>query len=328
MSVPFSSQYQLLHDFVLDGNFPSPYQADNDEAVNPGDFGHLLNFFNEDDGLYRLFEFIQTPSPFVRAETVLNPQQFTGHKSDQSSAMRHPPFNQISSFRDPGKINLNTIFDRKVWDGIWNNDLNNELQVSDTNGNVVAQRQFAAIGWDQFIASRRGYLNTAKIWQFETGGSTSPQPSFFANPFRDASSRAIQGLGRDTIESTIMRSDATGGTASDRPLFSSISKNACNTAEWSSHFRYQPLQRLSNLTTTRSNVYAIWITVGYFEVTLGTVDPAHPDGYRLGQELGWDRGEIRRHRAFYMVDRSIPVAFEPGENHNVDRAILLRRFIE
>jgi hypothetical protein len=29
-----------------------------------------------------------------------------------------------------------------------------------------------------------------------------------------------------------------------------------------------------------------------------------------------------------MVDRSIPVAFEPGENHNVDRAILLRRFIE
>ena len=37
---------------------------------------------------------------------------------------------------------------------------------------------------------------------------------------------------------------------------------------------------------------------------------------------------VTRHRAFYMIDRSIPVAFEPGENHNVDRAILLRRFIE
>jgi hypothetical protein len=29
-----------------------------------------------------------------------------------------------------------------------------------------------------------------------------------------------------------------------------------------------------------------------------------------------------------MIDRSIPVAFEPGQNHNVDRAILVRRRIE
>ena len=98
--------------------------------------------------------------------------------------------------------------------------------------------------------------------------------------------------------------------------------------EQQAHFHYQPLQRISNLTTTRSNVYAIWITVGYFEVAHANINSAYPDGYTLGAELGWDRGEIRRHRAFYMVDRSIPVAFEPGENHNVDRAILLRRFIE
>jgi len=48
----------------------------------------------------------------------------------------------------------------------------------------------------------------------------------------------------------------------------------------------------------------------------------------LGKELGSDTGNIKRHRAFYLIDRSIPVAFEPGENHNVDRAIVLRRFIE
>jgi len=41
-----------------------------------------------------------------------------------------------------------------------------------------------------------------------------------------------------------------------------------------------------------------------------------------------DSGEVQRHRAFYFVDRSIPVACEPGQNHNVDRAIVLRRFIE
>jgi len=116
------------------------------------------------------------------------------------------------------------------------------------------------------------------------------------------------------------------------PLFQSITPANAYQAhqERQAHFRYQPLQRISNLTTTRSNVYAIWATVGYLEVEhIGPGLPKiYPDGYRLGQELGWDRGEIRRHRAFYMIDRSIPVAFEPGENHNVDRAVLLKRFIE
>jgi hypothetical protein len=90
------------------------------------------------------------------------------------------------------------------------------------------------------------------------------------------------------------------------------------------------MERLANLTTTRSNVYAIWITVGYFEVVpwQGGVDAGHPDGLQLGAELGTDTGEITRHRGFYILDRSIPVGFERGFNHNVERAILLKRFIE
>ena len=66
-------------------------------------------------------------------------------------------------------------------------------------------------------------------------------------------------------------------------------------------------------------------------ISVGTpavVDSAHPDGFQLGGEVGEDSGTVQRHRAFYMIDRSIPVAFEPGENHNVDRAVVLRRFIE
>jgi hypothetical protein len=77
-------------------------------------------------------------------------------------------------------------------------------------------------------------------------------------------------------------------------------------------------------------VYAIWITLGYFEVSVnpGGIDATHPDGYQLGQELGADTGEIKRHRAFYIFDRSIPVGFEPGRDHNIENGILVKRFIE
>ncbi|MDR2441645.1 MAG: hypothetical protein LBE12_19965, partial [Planctomycetaceae bacterium] len=71
--------------------------------------------------------------------------------------------------------------------------------------------------------------------------------------------------------------------------------------------------RLSDMTTTRSNVFAVWITIGYFEVTLGGIDAVYPDGYRLGAEKGLDNGTVKRHRAFYLIDRSIPVGFRRGK---------------
>jgi hypothetical protein len=86
---------------------------------------------------------------------------------------------------------------------------------------------------------------------------------------------------------------------------------------------------MENLVTTRSNVYAAWVTVGFFEVENVPPNPTvHPDGYRLGKELGTDTGEIHRHRAFYMIDRSIPVGFSPGQPLNSANCVILRRFIE
>ncbi|MFP6612439.1 MAG: hypothetical protein VB835_09040, partial [Pirellulales bacterium] len=86
---------------------------------------------------------------------------------------------------------------------------------------------------------------------------------------------------------------------------------------------------------TRSNVYAVWITVGYFEVSTpprwgsnNVNNFIYPDGYQIGRELGEDSGDIKRHRAFYMIDRTIPVGYENGHDHNVDEVILLRRPIE
>jgi hypothetical protein len=96
------------------------------------------------------------------------------------------------------------------------------------------------------------------------------------------------------------------------------------------YFRYQALQKLGSVFSNHSNVFAVWITVGYFEVTPAPngVDAGHPDGYTLGAELGSDTGNISRHRAFYIFDRSIPVGFIRGQDINQDKAVLLKRFIE
>jgi hypothetical protein len=66
--------------------------------------------------------------------------------------------------------------------------------------------------------------------------------------------------------------------------------------------------RLANTTTTRSNVFAIWIT--------------------LRAAVTNDPDSARYHRGFYIVDRSIPVAFEPERIHNVWDCVRLRRIIE
>ena len=53
-----------------------------------------------------------------------------------------------------------------------------------------------------------------------------------------------------------------------------------------------------------------------------------PDGYQLGRELGLDSGDVKRHRAFYIIDRSIPVGFRRGQDLNAEKTILLKRTIE
>jgi hypothetical protein len=152
------------------------------------------------------------------------------------------------------------------------------------------------------------------------------------------------GLEHNPANVTLLRGPGVTPDAGGLPLLAGMMPLAdYNNAQRNPYFYYQSLDHLTSKLTTRSNVYAVWITVGYFEVTPwygvgvgGTpntagpqvFDTAHPDGYQLGQELGSDTGQVERHRAFYIIDRSIPVGFQRGYDNNANKAVLLKRFIE
>jgi len=332
--VPRSRSSQLLNHFGIAPTSPDPYQ-------NPYDpFYQLINYYYDttavtDDPnwkLHRLLEFVRVPSRFVGTELQGSPTAFTEDTATTGNPPTHsfhPPLARISEYREPGKVNLNTIASRNVWRGLMNH-----LPGCDA-------------AWIPFVDSRRGYSGTPGN-QFQLD-ATGHLPTRFARPFRSYMGRylvptpALQtAVGGDETDATLLREGATAG----QPLLGFASTEPVNNTDRNPAFRYQLLNRLENMTTTRSNVYAVWITVGYFEVTpISFDDPdndgfdpqgrtraqfaqIYPDGYQLGAELGSDTGEVRRHRAFSIIDRSIPVGFERGADLNVEKTILVRRFIE
>ncbi|NOY41998.1 MAG: hypothetical protein GXP26_09195 [Planctomycetes bacterium] len=406
MLVPRSRSSQLLREFSGEANQINLYAAanvpiknrtvDNRPAYVPqskqGTFGHLPNMYLSENpsanklpdvvaGLSRVLEYIQVPSRFVGTETWLNPAMFGQQISDATDARmnRQPPFNRISSYREPGRVNLNTIVHPDVWDGgILHRTLLSPNNYDPLTGHSGPLFVDTVNGKQGILESRRGYagvdLTTGAVDAF-LDNSMLPLdpnvPTFFANPFRspDAGNLVpLPQLRRQGTDCQLQRSEKlpqitqaggmldptlTDATPSElkpggSPLMGGVRATAYNSTVRNPYFRLQPMTRLSNLTTTRSNVYAIWVTVGFFEVEESpnendfitnnglTAGPAatalykkvYPEGYTLGQEAGSETGDIRRIREFAIIDRTIPVGFEPGKNHNVERAVRLRRRIE
>lgn len=323
-------------------------------------YGHLLNFFSSNrigehatdpaSNFHRIFEYLTVPSRFSGTQEFLPPSVFNSDATEFPNGSGvlgrlRAPYNYFSKYREPGKVNLNTISESTglTWGCILNGSLNAD--------------------WNDVLTSRRGFGGAN--W-FGPESATN-HPTLFANPFRAFTNdyyvplntlRQFGGNNRFTAEASLLRprtTDAGGYETSGAigvekfPLFSNIHNNTAsengrtgpfNNPLRHSYFQFEPVQRLGNLVTRQSNVYAAWITIGFFEVDKVTVDPgsapevirefqeAYPDGWRLGAELGSDTGEVQRHRGFYIIDRSLPVAFQRGKLHNALDTVIYKRTLQ
>jgi len=266
------------------------------------------------------------------------------------------PYNALPTYVSPGKINLNTI----PFDGSGNSFIFQGLEYLFLNHQQrnLNQSNLAPI----FFANRRGLENPGllSIWGLSNSNMDPRFPTQFAGaysstltsnvkpwaPQRDPTTERttisnpslIRDEGRFPNEVGILRSlrrddkqktELIDGLTLGSPLFSPDEVIAQNgqvqvvtpeqrEARQNAFTRYQRAMRLSNLTTDQSNVFAMWVTVALFEY-----DPV--TGF--GKEYSNSAGEPERERAFYIIDRTVPVGFLPGEDLNSDKAVLLKRTI-
>jgi hypothetical protein len=161
--------------------------------------------------------------------------------------------------RIPGKININTIWDPETLHAIC------DAQPSNHFSDAAIQQLF-----QQLISTRtKG-----------PGG----KPDVQDRPFWPLSVGAIQpsgqfphGGGPSETFLRLLPPSAAGHPYLDREL----------------------LTKIYNHLTTRSNVFAVWLTVGFFEVTNDSTRPV-----KLGSEIGRAENRHVRHRMFAIIDRT------------------------
>ncbi|GIW86619.1 MAG: hypothetical protein KatS3mg108_0943 [Isosphaeraceae bacterium] len=93
------------------------------------------------------------------------------------------------------------------------------------------------------------------------------------------------------------------------------------------------IQKVMNNATVRTHQFAVWVTVGFFEVVREgnpskvMIDPRLAVD-ELGKEIGRDTGQQVRYRAFFVVDRTRATRFDPRNPEDFRNLIVYRRTIQ
>ena len=246
-------------------------------------------------------------------EAVTVPTYFAGvHDSwnDTSNNLRTQtgidrritPVNQLSAYREPGRVNVNTVTSPQVWDAVVAGpfpveDLDNDghLDSQEDNNN----NQQLDPGEDDDDDKRLDVPEDIPPDYKTDSPSEDGQDNRTVRAFDSSASPT------KTVKDVL----SFAGSANSPTMYDTkATYRQVVDVELNPQHKIYTASRLANTATVRSNVFAVWVT--------------------LRESISGDPDSVKYHRAFYIIDRSIPVGFEDGEDHNVKNTIRLRRIIE
>ncbi|MBI3409448.1 MAG: hypothetical protein HY040_13990 [Planctomycetes bacterium] len=214
--------------------------------------------------------------------------------------------------RFPGRININDVWDREVWLAL----LDPKVKTTDPDSASFPQQ---ACFIDRDAAANNPAGNMFKDLMTsrnpdQISGIFVPGPN--GRPF--LSLNAAFTSNSKGVEDTLLRAypGDPGRPPTDpgypgRRLFdldpNVLAADTTGVPKDHPYFVKEPLRKIFNNVTTRSNVFGVFLTVGFFDVTeVASKDSAGNDVtiYSLGKEIGKAEGRNVRHRMFSIVDRS------------------------
>ena len=250
----------LMH---LDRKLINPMELLNVSGCKPQEVTQRFNNLNYVDGNNKQ---IENKAPWL--DEASNLYRFLALSDVQG-------YQQGTTFagRQIGKVNINNIWDKEVFNALCDANANNNFAQSEVDTvftNFMNGRSPSP--------SNEPALGDNPLWGFGVGKSSGG----------DNWTSAARG-----IDNSILRGAGTGNGVFDLP--------AANVAGVTrdSNQRKELLSKITNNITTKSNVFGVWITTGYFEVTSELTDPP-----TLGAEIGKIAGRNIRHRMFAIVDRT------------------------
>lgn len=262
-------------------------------------FGHTLvseatststpGWFDDTKRLYRIFEFMDTGS---RGAGIAKNGRAAG-KMNINTMFDLPLFHALV---DANK-NANSVTSNGIADTIWTNMLQGNALTgfgrtpypTGTGGSPALPRDIEPA----LVATLPTYYKTGGLG----GGPLYDRPFLSLATGQSTGVALSQFPNNRGIDDTILRS-FTASTGKTGRVFQNPTDYTGATPPHP-YLQYQLLSKIFNNVTTRSNVFAVWLTVGFFEVTDATTIPP-----KLGAEIGKAEGRNIRHRMFAIVDRT------------------------
>jgi hypothetical protein len=288
--------HELTQRFIMVPNannqvIPQPYNYTPPGGVpNSAYFQHYAPWFDQTRRLYRLFELLEA--------------------HDAASGVS--PVNG----RVPGKININTMWDLPS-------------AIPPGSGPYLAIADPPGTPDNPSFTAANVNLAFQKLIALRSPGLALPTPSLSAadrpffgmgagiTPIGDTQYPAAFGFpAGNGINHTLLTSGVAGtqptvvgtGAALQLPVTNAAAPQIGGAHPY---LQNQLLTKVYNNLTTRSNVFAVFLTVGFFEVTGVVPGSTIP---QLGAEIGRSEGRQVRHRMFAIVDRTNMSVFTTTSN--------------